>query len=137
MWGQGGCYHRLIEYARNMREHPTEAEAKLWELLQAHWLEGLHFRRQHVMENFIVDFLCLRKALIIEVDGPIHDQPEQMDYDQHRTKVLEELGFTLVRFTNDEVLRETEVVRAKICHYLKSLPDLKLIFPAKKPPSMR
>ncbi len=91
----------LLEKAKEMRENPTEAEAVLWKHLKGKKLD-VKFRQQHLIADFIVDFVCLSKKLIIEVDGKIHEN--QLEKDQERTKILEGLGFKVIRFLNEEVI---------------------------------
>ena len=109
----GNNAFRLIEEAKRMRKEPTDAEAALWELLRDKKL-GDKFRRQHLIDDFIVDFVCLSKNLVIEVDGGYHNDPTQKEYDQQRTLYLSEKGFKVIRFTNEEVLGNTEAVLTKI-----------------------
>jgi leucyl-tRNA synthetase len=101
------------ENARINRKQSTEGEAKLWERLRNNQL-GYKFRRQHPVEGFITDFACLQKGLIIEVDGGYHNTKEQQEYDALRTTILEEKGFTILRFINEEVLENVFIVRDKI-----------------------
>lgn len=107
------------ENARDHRKNPTDAESSMWELVRDHRM-GHHFRRQHAIENFIVDFVCLKKRLVIEVDGSIHDDPERIEKDASRTTRLNELGFRELRFTNDEVLHNSEDVTRKILKELET-----------------
>ena len=109
----GNNAFRLIEEAKRMRKEPTDAEAALWELLRDKKL-GDKFRRQHLIDDFIVDFVCLSKNLVIEVDGGYHNDPTQKEYDEQRTLYLNEKGFKVIRFTNEEVLGNTEAVLTKI-----------------------
>ena len=109
----GNNAYRLIEEAKRMRKEPTDAEAALWELLRDKKL-GDKFRRQHLIDDFIVDFVCLSKNLVVEVDGGYHNDPTQKEYDQQRTLYLNEKGFKVIRFTNEEVLGNTEAVLTKI-----------------------
>jgi very-short-patch-repair endonuclease/GNAT superfamily N-acetyltransferase len=111
-------------YAQNNRQGSTEAEGKLWELLRNSKL-GVKFRRQHPIENFIADFVCLRKGLIVEVDGGYHDNQEQQELDKYRTQLLLEKGFTVLRFANEEILQNVYVVRDKIKQALKELEKQK------------
>ena len=85
------------------------AEVALWDLLRGKQL-GEKFRRQHVIGDFIVDFVCLKKKLVIEIDGAYHFTPEQQEADKLRTKILEEIGYHEIRFTNEEVLFTPEKV---------------------------
>jgi very-short-patch-repair endonuclease len=89
----------------------TPAEKILWQELRANKL-GVHFRRQQVIAGFIVDFYCHKAALVVEVDGDIHDL--QQDEDARREKVLSEMGLRIVRFGNDEVVRKLSAVVGKI-----------------------
>ena len=91
-----------------MRSKMTDAENCLWYHLLNRRLKGLKFRRQVVPGRYIVDFLCCDKKIIIEVDGGQHD--EQRNYDEKRTRFLQELGFKIIRFWNNEVLTETDAV---------------------------
>ena len=109
----GNNAYRLIEEAKRMRKEPTEAEAALWELLRDKKL-GDKFRRQHLIDDFIVDFVCLSKNLVIEVDGGYHNDLTQKEYDEQRTLFLNEKGFKVIRFTNEEVLGNTEAVLKEI-----------------------
>lgn len=92
--------------ARELRKNMTPAEQILWQHLRANRLDGLHFRRQQVIAGFIVDFYCNVARLVIEVDGPIHDDQKEMDAE--REGILENLGFHIIRFTNVDV--ETDLV---------------------------
>ncbi|MEW6084846.1 MAG: endonuclease domain-containing protein [Chloroflexota bacterium] len=89
----------------------TPAEKILWAGLRANKL-GVHFRRQQVIQGFIVDFYCHRAGLVIEVDGDIHDLPKEED--ERREKVLSALGLRVVRFGNDEVVRDVSAVVGRI-----------------------
>jgi very-short-patch-repair endonuclease len=86
----------------------TSAERILWEQLRRNQLDGLHFRRQQVIDGFIVDFYCHRKNLVIEVDGGIHQQ--QHSYDAEREQALSQCGLRVLRFTNDEVTKDLRSV---------------------------
>ena len=99
------------ERARELRREMTPAEKILWKELRANKL-GVHFRRQQVIQGFIVDFYCHKSALVVEVDGDIHDL--QQEEDERREKALSELGLRVVRFKNDEVVRNLMVVVTKI-----------------------
>jgi very-short-patch-repair endonuclease len=95
----------LQPYANRLRKEMTKAEACLWKyVLRASKLKGYPFRRQRPVLNYIADFMCKELMLIIEVDGNIHEVPEVMIKDKIRQQALEETGFTVLRFTNEEVL---------------------------------
>ena len=102
-------YPILKAHAREMRSNPTEAEAFLWKQLKANGM-GVRFKRQCVILDFIVDFYCPDTDLIIEVDGGYHQEEEQYRLDEERTKRLEHIGYHVLRFSNEEVLFETDKV---------------------------
>ena len=97
--------------AKELRRDMTPAEKILWEELRANKL-GVHFRRQQVIQGFIVDFYCHKSALVVEVDGDIHDL--QKEEDIRREKALHELGLRIVRFGNDDVLKDLSTVVVRI-----------------------
>ena len=100
-------YH--LEFAKQNRKEPTEAEDKLWQELRGK-KTGAKFRRQHPIADFIVDFVSLKDNLVIEIDGGYHSTKEQQEHDAYRTWVLNEQGFRVIRFTNEEVLGGVEKV---------------------------
>ena len=102
---------RNRQFAKSMRNKPTDAEHALWQILRGKRLEGMRFRRQHPIENYIVDFICLDEKIIIELDGSQHAESA---YDQKRDAKLKGLGYTDLRFWNDEVLEEPVLVADKI-----------------------
>ncbi|MBI9045263.1 MAG: endonuclease domain-containing protein [Anaerolineaceae bacterium] len=106
----------LIERSRNMRANPTPAEALLWKKLRKRQLNRLKFRRQHIIQVYIVDFCCLTKRLVIEIDGPIH--LNQKDYDQEREVVIRSMGYQVIRFSNEEVIGNIEEDISKILSFL-------------------
>ncbi|WP_146917229.1 vitamin B12 dependent-methionine synthase activation domain-containing protein, partial [Flavobacterium columnare] len=97
-------YAKLKERAKKMRNNPTDAEKMLWNVLSNKGIDGFKFRRQHIIGEYIVDFVCLEKQLVVEVDGAVHDNKEQIEHDRFRTEWLESKGFKVIRFKNDEVL---------------------------------
>ena len=101
-----------LPLAQQMRRLPTPAEAKLWTYLRAGRLIGLHFRRQQVIDGFIVDFYCHAAGLVVELDGDVHRQ--QADYDAERTRILEERGLHILRFANRRVETECPAVLREI-----------------------
>ncbi|MCF6141670.1 dihydropteroate synthase [Flavobacterium sp. K77] len=113
-------YDVLKERAKEMRNKPTEAEKMLWNFLSNRGVEGYKFRRQHVIGEYIVDFVCLEKKLVIEVDGSIHNHPEQIELDKERTIWLESKGFKVVRYTNKEVLNNLHETIEKITKELST-----------------
>ena len=109
----GAAYGKLKDFAANNRKHPTEAESILWTYLKEKQL-GVSFRRQHVIGNFIADLICLSHKIVIEIDGGYHQLPEQQTSDEERTKWMESKGLKVLRFTNEEVIGDTENVINKI-----------------------
>ena len=100
-----------LERAKELRREMTPAEKLLWQEVRANKL-GVRFRRQQVIQGFIVDFYCHQAGLVVEVDGDVHDL--QKEEDERREKVLSEMGLRIVRFGNDEVGRDLSAVVGKI-----------------------
>lgn len=109
-----------IACAKALRRNMTDAERLLWQHLRTNRLSGLHFRRQQIIRGFVVDFYCHEAALVIEVDGEVHER--QAEHDQAREQVLKELGLEVVRFTNDEVIDDLDAVLARIRRAALPLP---------------
>ena len=104
---------KVFGHAKQLHRNMTPAEVKLWARLRAHRLEGVHFRNQHAIGNYVVDFCAPRKKLIIELDGSQH--MEQEGYDKERTQYLESKGYTVIRFWNHDVMKDIDsVIRAII-----------------------
>lgn len=101
-----------------LRANTTPAEAKLWRHLRARQLDGYKFRRQHPIDQFIVDFICIERQLIIEVDGRVHDT--QTERDEERTQLLRFQGYTVARWTNEQVLNDTAAVIDEIRELLQA-----------------
>jgi very-short-patch-repair endonuclease len=112
---------KLKPVAREMRHQPTAAEDTLWQRIRNRRLSEAKFRRQHTVEGFVVDFICIDQKLIIEVDGEIHKQADQQDYDIERQAILEARGFRVLRFSNHEVLQSLEAVAQTIAENLTLL----------------
>ena len=100
-----------LQRAKELRREMTPAEKLLWQEVRAKKL-GVRFRRQQIIQGFIVDFYCHKAGLVIEVDGDIHDL--QKDEDASREKALSELGLRIVRFRNDDVVRNLSAVVGRI-----------------------
>ena len=113
-------WKKLKGFARENRKEPTPAEARLWQALRTNQL-GPRFRRQHAIDEYIVDFVCLSAWLVVEVDGEIHQVPEEVEYDGGRTHALQERGFLVVRYSNEVVLQHLPEVLADIEWHLKLL----------------
>ena len=106
-------YLLLKNNARKNRAKMTEAETMLWERLR-YYPRPIRFRRQHIIGDYIVDFACLQKMLVIEVDGEYHSTNEQKALDDIRTEYLNKIGFSVIRFTNEQVVNHIDDVLAHI-----------------------
>jgi len=102
---------KTFHHSQELRQNPTEAETRLWQVLRLRQLDNIRFRRQHAIGPFIVDFCAPRQKLVIELDGSQHR--DQAQYDAERTTYLEERGYRVLRFWNSEVMSDLDaVVRA-------------------------
>lgn len=98
-----GAIGKLYQYGRELRQSATKAEKILWEYLRNRNLDGLKFRRQHPIDKFIADFYCHQKKLVVELDGAVHDDNMNAQYDEARTYELKGSGIKVIRFRNCEV----------------------------------
>jgi very-short-patch-repair endonuclease len=114
-----GARKQTQQNARALRQRQTEAEQKLWSLLRNKQLKGKKFRRQHAIADYVADFYCNECKLAIELDGNVHVGRESKEDDRRRSSSLNELGITVLRFWNREVLKKPELVLRKIAEYLK------------------
>lgn len=112
------AHKSTMQNAHDLRMDLTKAEKILWEALRNRRLNNCKFRRQHALENYVADFYCHEAKLVIELDGGIHGEQEQKEYDRDRTSVLKEYGIKVIRFKNEEVVSNLEVVLDKIRRYL-------------------
>jgi leucyl-tRNA synthetase len=101
---------------RSLRKNQTKSEGLLWSILRAKQLCGLRFRRQHPVGPWITDFACPAKMLVVEIDGGYHDQ--RIDEDLRRQHHLQKLGWTIIRFTDDNVEQDAEAVGRAIAKEL-------------------
>lgn len=106
-------YPILKENASKSKNNPTEAESAMWALIRKRQL-GCMFRRQYIINQYIVDFVCIGKRLIIEIDGAYHFTEEQKKEDAIRERRLAKMGFSILRFKNEEVLFSPQQVVEKI-----------------------
>ncbi len=115
--------HKLVQRARELRNHSTLGEILLWRQLKGKQMHGYDFHRQKPLFRYIVDFFCNELALAIEIDGMTHDEAKY-DYDVRRQKQIEELGITVLRFTEQEVTRNLwgvlQAIEAWIDEYEKA-----------------
>ena len=108
---------KQLENAKELRRHLTPSEKILWKHLKANRLNGLHFRRQQIVHGYFADFYCHQHALIVELDGRIHEL--QKEYDAERDEYLIALGFRIIRFANDEISKDLKRVLEKIVEVCK------------------
>lgn len=107
-------YGLLKKFVKEHRSNPTQAEDILWHLLRGRQLDGYKFRRKHIISSYIADFVCLNKRLIVEVDGLIHQIPENKASDAERTFHLNKIGFEVLRFANQDIINAPEKVLSRI-----------------------
>jgi very-short-patch-repair endonuclease len=116
-----GAKAELFSLALQMRKNPTEAERVMWKILRKFRQSGYPFRRQHPIEFYIADFYCHNLRLVIEVDGEIHTEKEIQSHDEGRTGELERFGIKVLRFTNNQILHDSDLVVEKIYATIKEL----------------
>ena len=117
-------YELLKKFAQENRKKMTYAETVLWENLRGMNI-GAKFRRQHIIGDFIVDFACLEKHLVIEVDGGYHAEPRQQTDDQLRTEWLNKMGYRVLRFSNEQVVEHPDETIQTIRACCKQSEDVK------------
>jgi very-short-patch-repair endonuclease len=100
---RGQTSHTIVHAARDLRRGMTPAEDILWDALRGRRLNSLKFRRQHPLDRFILDFYCIERRLVVEVDGAVHKSPDQSARDEERTVWLNAQGIRVLRVTNAEV----------------------------------
>ena len=106
--------HPNTNKARKLRQNLTEQEAVMWHLLRNRGVNGYKFRRQYPIGNYVVDFVCRELKLIIELDGGQHNEPTNIEYDQKRTQYLNEKGYRVIRFWNNDIDENLEGVYQSI-----------------------
>ncbi len=112
-----------IKLAKELRQNMTPAEKITWQHLRARLFKGLKFRRQQIIEGFIVDFYCHSLGLVIEVDGKVHDK--QIEYDRDRDKILLAKNLHILRFTNKQVIENIKAVLNTIIEKIEDIEDLR------------
>src|SRR5277367_5620388 len=108
MLGRHDRSPRLRTFARRLPAQSTDAERKLWSLLRGEQLHGYQFRRQHPIGGYVVDFVCLKANLVVELDGGQHSDPAFLTRDAERTRRLEEVGLRVLRVPDDDMLRHSD-----------------------------
>lgn len=95
--------NKLTPNARNLRKNMTKQERKLWNVIKNNQFYGYKFLRQYIIGQYIIDFICREKKIIIEIDGGQHNEEQNIIYDKKRTEFLENLGYKVVRFWNNDI----------------------------------
>jgi len=116
-----------LSRARDLRKRMTPEERMLWRRLRRNGLEGIHFRRQQVIDGFIVDFYCNQAGVVIEIDGPVHDQ--MVEDDRQRDAALHDRGLRVIHVTNQEIRSNLELVLQRIarsCGEIPGPPEVKV-----------
>jgi very-short-patch-repair endonuclease len=108
----------MKQRSRALRKNQTDAEKAIWRLLCHRQMHGLKFRRQHVINNCILDFYCYAAKLAVELDGGQHSELAQLAYDAERSSMLVEQGVRVLRFSNNEVLTNPQSVLQAIAEAL-------------------
>ncbi len=121
----------MKERVRDLRQNMTLAENRMWYYLRSRRLGGYKFVRQHSIDNYIVDFVCREKKLIVEVDGGQH--MEAAEYDEYRTSVLEARGYRVLRVWNHDVFQNTPGIMEKILALLETGPHISTLIPNPSP----
>ena len=116
-----GAKPEIFKLAKELRKLETEAEKQLWSKLNKNQIIGLQFRRQHPINRFIADFYCPKIKLIIEVDGSTHELPEYQSHDIGRSEILNDFGMTVIRFTNEQIIEQTDSTVEEIKTICKNL----------------
>jgi very-short-patch-repair endonuclease len=122
------AYNKTLQpFANNLRKRMTKAEACLWKyVLRANKMKGYGFRRQRPIMNYIADFMCKELMLVIEVDGFTHWNDETKKKDEEKDKILQLAGFTILRFTDEEVLNNLLQVEEKIKKWIEEKEKQKI-----------
>ena len=108
-----------LKNAKEMRSNMTPAETKMWRILRGKRFQDLKFKRQVLIGNYIVDFLCEDKKIIIEIDGGQHNEELNIQSDKNRTRYLENNGYKVLRFWNDDVMKNIDGVMEVIFREVK------------------
>ena len=111
----------MKDRARELRRNQTKAETLLWSKLRNRQMDGYKFRRQKVIEPYIVDFVCMKLRLIVELDGGHHAEEEQAEYDEVRTEFLDGMGYRVLRFWNFQVLKHRNDVLESIYQTIQEM----------------
>lgn len=122
-----GAKPDLFRLAEEMRNNPTEAEKILWKHIRKFRSQGYVFRRQHPIDIFIADFYCHKFKLVVEVDGEVHNNDHSREHDYGRTGELERFGIKVIRFKNEQVIKDQELVIKQILTVIAELSSPSLL----------
>jgi very-short-patch-repair endonuclease len=122
-----GAKPNLFAMAKENRKNPTPAEKVLWNILRKYRHQGSNFRQQHPIYIFIADFYCHELKLVIEVDGEIHFNEESVEHDDGRTGVMGKFGISVIRFTNEQVLLNQDIVIKQINNFISGIASPALL----------
>lgn len=122
MWKGAPAHHFLL--AKQLRHRMTQAEILMWDQLKNKQFKGYKFRRQHPIHYFIVDFYCHALKLVVEIDGKYHESEEQKKEDLNRTELLQFQGLKIIRFSNEEVMSDMDLVIKKLEEEISFLETL-------------
>ena len=109
---------KTVAKATKLRRELTQSEKILWNIIRSRKIKGFKFRRQHAIQYYIADFYCHEAKLIIELDGDVHDVEEVKEYDKRRQKIIEKLGLKVIRFSNELVLSNPDIIIQEIEKHL-------------------
>jgi very-short-patch-repair endonuclease len=122
-----GASPLIMKRARELRSRMTETEKILWDVVRENTIQGLKFRRQHPLNNYIADFYCHKIKLVVEIDGLVHFTETAKEYDEYRTNVMNSLGIEVLRFTNEEICNDLSnvinAIESKCSELLASTPS--------------
>lgn len=126
-----GSSTEVLEAALRMRREPTSSETRLWAAIRGRQLDGLHFRRQHPIGRFILDFCCTGKRLAVELDGAVH--VDRQGYDQARSEYLASFGYRVLRYSNEETMKRLSAVLERIKIEARAAHTASCVSPAPTP----
>ena len=118
-----GAKAETFRYAAELRKNMTDAERTLWDCLKQNRLNGFRFKPQHPIKCFIADFYCHKAKLVVEIDGDIHNTSGRKEYDENRSCVFKDMGISVIRFTNYDVINKTDWVLTEIAKHLPVKPQ--------------
>jgi very-short-patch-repair endonuclease len=122
-----GAKPDLFKLAKEMRKNPTQSEKVLWNILRKYRIKGFLFRQQHPIYIFIADFYCHKIKLVVEVDGDVHFNDESQEHDAGRTGEMEKFGIKVIRFTNEQVLYNQDIILKQINKFITEVASPALL----------